>query len=87
MRRWRSCRWTASLPVRDYADFSRTFAGIGKASAARLSDGSRQVVHVTIAGADDIPIDLNSDLYRNLVQALHVNGDPYEAHSSCSPQT
>jgi hypothetical protein len=66
------------VAVRDYADFSRTFAGIGKASAARLSDGSRQFVHVTIAGADDIPIDLNSDLYGNLVQALHVNGDPYE---------
>jgi len=64
--------------VKDYADFSRTFAGIGKASAGRLSDGNRQVVHVTIAGADDIPIDLNSDLYVNLVQALHVNGDPYE---------
>jgi len=67
------------VAIRDYADFARSFAGIGKASASRLSDGSRQVVHVTIAGADDIPIDLNSDLYRNLVQALHVNGDPYQA--------
>jgi hypothetical protein len=66
------------VAVRDYADFSRTFAGIGKASAARLSDGSRQLVHVTIAGANDIPIDLNSDLYGNLVRSLHVNGDPYE---------
>jgi hypothetical protein len=61
----------------DYADFARTFAGIGKAAAARLSDGRRQLVHVTIAGKDDIPIDLNSDLYRNLVQALHQYGDPY----------
>jgi hypothetical protein len=63
--------------VEDYSDFARTFAGIGKAAAARLSDGRRQLVDVTIAGADDIPIDVNSDLYRNLVQALHQYGDPY----------
>ena len=65
------------VSVVDYADFARNFAGVGKASAARLSDGRRQVTHVTIAGADDIPIGINSDLYRNLVQALHQNGDPY----------
>jgi len=64
------------VSVQDYADFSRTFAGIGKASAARLTDGRRQVVHVTIAGAEDIPIDQNSDLYQNLVQALQLYGDP-----------
>ena len=61
----------------DYADFARTFAGVGKASAARLSDGLRELVHVTIAGADDIPIEKSSDLYRNLVEALHRYGDPY----------
>ena len=61
----------------DYADFTRTFAGIGKASAARLSDGRRQLVHVTIAGANDIPIDKTSDLYRNLRKALRDFGDPY----------
>jgi predicted phage baseplate assembly protein len=66
------------VSVQDYADFSRTFAGIGKASAARLSDGQRTIVHVTIAGTEDIPIAVTSDLYQNLVQALQVNGDPYE---------
>lgn len=60
----------------DYANFSRTFAGIGKASATRISDGRRLMVHVTIAGAEDIPIDPTSDLYQNLVQALHQFGDP-----------
>ena len=34
-------------------------------------------MHVTIAGADDIPIDTTSDLYRNLLAALHRFGDPY----------
>ena len=61
----------------DYADFARTYAGIGKASSARLSDGRRQVVHVTVAGVDDVPIDPSSDLYLALVAALHQNGDPY----------
>jgi predicted phage baseplate assembly protein len=67
------------VSVQDYADFARTFAGIGKANAIRLSDGRRQLVHLTIAGADDIPIDESSDLYRNLLQALRKFGDPYQA--------
>ena len=66
------------VSISDYADFARTFAGIGKASAVRLSDGRRQLVHLTIAGADDIPIDETSDLYRNLCQALHQFGDPHQ---------
>jgi hypothetical protein len=66
------------VSVADYADFARTFAGIGKAVAASITDGKRQWVHVTIAGADDIPIDETSDLYRNLLQALHDHGDPYQ---------
>jgi hypothetical protein len=65
------------VSTQDYADFARTFAGIGKASAARLTDGRRQLVHVTIAGADDIPIEESSDLYHNLVKALRDSGDPY----------
>jgi predicted phage baseplate assembly protein len=65
------------VSTQDYADFARTFAGIGKASAAWLPDGYRQLVHVTIAGADDIPIEETSDPYRNLFKALHDFGDPY----------
>jgi predicted phage baseplate assembly protein len=66
------------ISVQDYADFARTFAGIGKASATRLSDGQRQLVHLTIAGAEDIPIADSSDLYRNLRHALHLaSGDPH----------
>jgi len=64
------------VSLQDYADFSRTFAGIGKAASRRLSDGRRELVHVTIAGADDIPIDPVSDLYQNLVIALRQFGDP-----------
>jgi predicted phage baseplate assembly protein len=66
------------VSVQDYADFARIFGGIGKAAAVRLSDGRRELVHVTIAGADDIPIEPTSDLYSNLVAALRRNGDPYQ---------
>lgn len=64
------------ISVQDYADFTRTFAGIGRAAARKLSDTKRQLVHVTIAGADDIPIDPTSDLYKNLLIALRRLGDP-----------
>lgn len=67
------------VSVQDYQDFAGIFAGIGKARAAELSDGRRRLVHVTLAGADDSPIDKNSDLYRNLRQALLDFGDPYQA--------
>ena len=68
-----------AVSVQDYADFARAFAGIGKAVARRLSDGRRELVHLTIAGANDIPIAKNSDLYRNLQQALFRYGDPHQA--------
>jgi hypothetical protein len=66
------------VSVRDYADFSRTFAGIAKADARQLSDGAREIVHLTIAGAGNIPIDITSDLYRNLLEALKRFGDPFQ---------
>lgn len=66
------------VSTEDYAFFARTYAGIGKASAASLSNGHRQLVHLTIAGSDDIPIDATSELFRNLNQALHQFGDPFQ---------
>jgi hypothetical protein len=64
------------VSVQDYADFSRTFAGIGKAAAARLPSGRSQVLHVTVAGAGDAPIKSSDDLYHNLLAALRKYGDP-----------
>ena len=66
------------VSTRDYADFSRSFAGIGKAASIELPDGHRTVVHVTIAGSDDIPIDRDSDLFINLSRALRDLGDPFQ---------
>jgi baseplate J-like protein len=64
------------ISVQDYEDFTRTFAGVGKASAVLLPSGRGQLVHVTIAGEDDIPIADNSDLLKNLPAALRQFGDP-----------
>ncbi|HWW61974.1 MAG TPA: putative baseplate assembly protein [Thermoanaerobaculia bacterium] len=66
------------VSVQDFADFARTFAGISKASAVALSDGRARVVHLTIGGTGDIDIEVTSDLYRNLVEALRAFGDPYQ---------
>lgn len=64
------------VSLSDYADFTRMFAGIAKADAVRLGDGTRELVHITVAGVDDMPIDEDSDLYRNLLAALRELGDP-----------
>jgi predicted phage baseplate assembly protein len=66
------------VSVQDYADFARTFAGINKAIATAITDGLRRVVYLTVGGTGDIEIDVNSDLYRNLVEALRKFGDPYQ---------
>ena len=66
------------VSVEDYADFARTFAGVSKAASAELPGATSQVVHVTIAGLDDIPIDESSDLFRNLRTALIRYGDPIQ---------
>lgn len=64
------------VSTQDYADFARTFAGVGKTSATRITDGRVELVHVTIAGEDDIPIREDSDLFVNLEAALRLFGDP-----------
>lgn len=66
------------VSVQDFADFARTFAGINKAIAIPLTDGLRRIVHLTVGGTGDVEIDVNSDLYRNLVEALRKFGDPYQ---------
>jgi uncharacterized phage protein gp47/JayE len=63
------------VSVRDYADFARARAGIGKASAVKLFDGAREIVHVTIAGIGDVPIDPVSGLFTALEAALVDFGD------------
>ncbi|MEU1303401.1 putative baseplate assembly protein [Streptomyces shenzhenensis] len=60
----------------DYADFARSRAGIGRAAARELFDGRRRVLHVTVAGTDDVPIADDADVLRALRGALTEYGDP-----------
>ncbi|MFF8012293.1 putative baseplate assembly protein [Streptomyces sp. NPDC007929] len=60
----------------DYEDFARSRAGIGRAAARELFDGRRRVLHVTVAGTDDVPIAPDSDTLTALRGALAAYGDP-----------
>ena len=62
------------VSVQDYADFARTFAGVGKANATQIGT----TVQVTIAGADNISIDETSDLFVHLLTAFEKLGDPQQ---------
>ena len=64
------------VSLQDYEDFARAFAGIGKAQALPLWDGERRLVSITIAAANGDPVDPQSALYHNLVQAIDACRDP-----------
>lgn len=64
------------VSVSDVEDFASTFAGIGKAQARLLWDGTSQVVQLTVGGADGKPITGGSDLIKNLASSLQASGDP-----------
>lgn len=77
-------RDTAPLTVRtldrivsleDFADFARAFSGIGKAHAARVWDGERWVIHVTLASADGEAVD--DTLQSILREAMDAAREPH----------
>jgi predicted phage baseplate assembly protein len=63
------------VSVQDYEDFARSRAGIGRAHAAELHDGRRKVLHVTVAGVDDVPIADDAEVLRALRASLAEYGD------------
>lgn len=58
------------VSLQDCADFASAYSGIGKAAAALLWDGQKQIVHLTVAAADGSTIDPTSDTYKYLVAAI-----------------
>jgi predicted phage baseplate assembly protein len=66
------------VSLRDFEDFTRTFAGIGKAQAAALWTGNAQIVHLTIAAVDGAAVPPESSLYRNLLEAIDAARDPVQ---------
>lgn len=64
------------ISLRDFENFSRTFAGIGKAQAISIPLGQSKVVHITIASSSGSKIEQESDLFVNLVAAIDALRDP-----------
>lgn len=58
------------VSLRDFEDYARAFAGVGKAAAVELWDGERRLVHVTVAGADGGEVAEGSDLRDNLIESI-----------------
>jgi predicted phage baseplate assembly protein len=58
------------VSVRDFEDFARAFAGIGKAQATVLWNGERQLVHLTVGGADGTPIEPGDAIRDTLIAAV-----------------
>lgn len=61
-----------AVSVRDYADFSRAFAGIAKAYAIWINDGRTRGIYVTVAGT---AIPDGSKTLQHLTEALRQYGD------------
>jgi hypothetical protein len=64
------------VSLQDYEDFTRAFAGIGKAQAVALWQRPRYVVAITVAAADGDTVDSQSPLYMNLTAAIDAASDP-----------
>ncbi len=65
-----------AVSTQDYADYSRTFAGIAKAHAIWIDTGRARGIHVTVAGADGGDIPDGSATQSNLIASLRQYGDP-----------
>jgi hypothetical protein len=64
------------VSLRDYQDFARAFAGIGKALASWTWSGQTRGVFLTVAGAGGAEIAADSPTYANLLSAIGQAGDP-----------
>jgi hypothetical protein len=75
------------ISLQDFEDFTRAFAGIGKAQATWLWDGEVRFVHVTVASSSAgnvekiselYKVDDTSELYKNLCLGIESAKDPVQ---------
>lgn len=66
-----------TVSLKDYEDFTRSFAGITKALATWTWDGQARIIFITVAGPNGNAIGSDSKLYKNLLSALAKSGDPH----------
>jgi predicted phage baseplate assembly protein len=73
------------VSLRDFEDFARAFAGIGKAQAVPIWKEETRLVHITIAAAASADstsalatnvVEPTSQLFTNLVAAIKASSDP-----------
>jgi len=64
------------VSLKDFEDFARAFAGIGKAKAQTLWTGEQRLIHITVAAANGDEVSPTSELYINLVKAIDAERDP-----------
>ena len=63
------------VSVQDAADIALTWAGIGKTAATLTTDGTGDIVAVTVAGVSPTPLDPHGTLISDLRAALTAAGD------------
>jgi hypothetical protein len=59
----------------DYADFTRSFAGIAKSAAIWIGGGVARGVHLTVAGIGGAAVGPGSTTHQRLLAALRAYGD------------
>lgn len=64
------------VSLRDYEDFARAFAGVGKAQARLLWDGGQQLIHLTLAASDGGAFPEDSQPFGNLLDAIDLARHP-----------
>lgn len=74
------------VSVRDFEDFGRAFAGVGKAQATPIWSGERQIVHLTVVGSDASTLDPVGRVMNNLSDAIDAGRNP-ERPVFLSPHT
>ena len=61
----------------DYQNFARAFAGIAKAFATFTWSGEQQVVLLTVAGVNGLPVSPGTAVYQNLLAAIAASSEPF----------
>jgi hypothetical protein len=67
------------VSLRDFEDFARAFAGIGKAQAVAVWTGEREVAHLTIADSQGEVVPEDATVFTNLRDAIDDARDPLRA--------
>ena len=64
------------VTLQDYEDFARAFAGINKALATWVWSGKKRSICLTVSGINGAPVESDSILYENLLNAIGESGIP-----------